>query len=70
MAGCCSGGDAVHRIESFEAIRHNGGECVELAAVEELTAGVSLRNNLGEGVVGHGERKRFGRCGWASLCQC
>jgi len=44
------GGDAVHSIHALVALSHHGGEGVNLTSVKEFAAGVSLSNDLGEGV--------------------
>jgi hypothetical protein len=44
------GGDAVHSIHTLVAVSNNTGEGVNLTSVKEFAAGISLRNDLGEGV--------------------
>jgi hypothetical protein len=45
--------DAIHRIQSLEAVGHVAAEGIELAAAEKFAAAVCLGTHLGEGVVGH-----------------
>ena len=44
------GGDAVHRVHALVALGHHGGESIDLTSVQEFAAGISLSNDLGEGV--------------------
>ena len=44
------GCDAVHRIHTLVAVGNDGGKTVQLTGADELTPGVSLGNNFGEGV--------------------
>ena len=58
------GGDAVHRIHTLEAVADHRREGVDLASVDEFATGISLGNNLGEGVEHGGgscSRRRVGR---------
>jgi hypothetical protein len=56
LAGCigndCGGvaGDAVDGIQTLVAVRDDGGESVNFAGPDDLSPGVGLGDNLGEGV--------------------